>query len=62
MTFDAWSVVPSSPDVPNLVITHKFERRLFDTVSFHRRAHPVPQPSKAGLRWESGSTGLCGER
>jgi hypothetical protein len=34
------------------VNTHKFERRLFDAVSFHRRAHPV----------QSGSTGLCRER
>jgi hypothetical protein len=41
------------------MITHKSERRLCDTVSFHRRAHPVPQPSKSGLRWESGTTGLC---
>ncbi len=41
------------------MITHKSERRRCDTVSFHRRAHPVPQPSKSGLRWEAGTTGLC---
>jgi hypothetical protein len=48
------------------VITHKLERGLFDTGSFHCGAHSVPQPSrspallfcagKAGLRGESGST------